>query len=54
MAMTIIPPINLLNVPSRDWFDNSRWLRQHSKETANRVRVVRAAAKKPADFLRGR
>ena len=47
-------PINLLNVPSRDWFDNARWLRQHSKETANRVSVVRVDKQKPSDFTRGR
>ena len=48
-------PINLINYHAhRDWLDNARWLRQHSKETANRVSVVRAANRKPADFMRGR
>jgi len=51
----IIPPINLWNVPSRDWFDNGCWLKPHSNETANRVRVARVAIKyTPMDFIRGR
>ena len=48
------PPFNLWNVPSRDWFDNARWLRQHSKETANRATWARVDRQKPSDFMGGR
>ena len=51
-----MPPINLLNVPSRDWFDNTRWLRQHSRDTKNTILSKSTELKKvrPADFMRGR
>jgi hypothetical protein len=48
----IMPPLNLPNYHAhRDWFDNALWLKQHSKETANRAVVVRVAVKKPSDFM---
>ena len=47
-----MPAINLWTYSAhRDWFDNSRWLRLHSKDTANRVGVVRVAGKQPSDFM---
>ena len=50
-----MPPINLWNYSvTRDWFDDSSWLRLHSRETANRVGAARALQKKPSDFMRNR
>jgi len=54
MMMTV-PPLNLPNYHAhKEWFDNSLWLKQHSKDTANRTSVVRAENKKPSDFMRDR
>jgi len=53
--MTTMPPINQRNYTAhRDWFDNSRWLRQHRSTTANRVQVARVESKKPIDFIKNR
>ncbi|MEN9755875.1 MAG: hypothetical protein RL755_62 [Pseudomonadota bacterium] len=51
-----MPPINLLNYSiHRDWFDNGRWLKVHSKETATKARTFRAVnVAKINEIMRGR